>query len=188
MNRIFLVLSLISNTLLAVTLFLGWRIGDPAQIDPATADALGLHFLVALGTCLLVLLVHAVALTYFMGTGRWIEETCGAYQLGDGARRENIRLKFQVIPGMVICFLMVIATGAFGAIADPASKSQLDSASTIHFTLAVTLLMVNSLVSWVEARCITHNGRVVSEIVDAVRHIRRERGLDAPTLETEAVA
>lgn len=169
-----------SNLLLAVTLALGWRIGDPRTLDPATADAVALHFLVALGSCLLAILVHAVALTYFMGTGRWIEETSSAYSLGDAARRENLRLKFRVIPGMVVCFLLVLATGSFGAIADPASTMNLSGASTIHFTLAVTLLVANVLVSWLQYRCIVRNGLVVNEIVAEVHRIRREKGLDAP--------
>ena len=180
MNRIFLVLAILSNSLLAVTLVLGWSIGDPRDLDPATADVLQLHFLVALGTCLLALLVHAVALTYFMGTGRWIEETCGAYSLGEEARRENIRLKFRVIPGMVICFLLVLATGSFGAVADPASTMNLNHGPTIHFLLAVTLLMVNILISWMQYRCIVRNGHVVNEIIAEVHRIRQEKGLDAP--------
>jgi hypothetical protein len=179
-NRIFLVLSTLSNLLLAVTLVLGWRIGDPRDLDPATADSVALHFLVALGTCLVVILVHAVALTYFMGTGRWIEETCGAYSLGEAARRENIRLKFRVIPGIVVCFLLVLATGSLGAIADPAASMNLAGAATIHFTLAVTLLVTNVLVSWLQCGCIARNGRVVNEIVDEIRRIRREKGLDHP--------
>lgn len=180
MNRIFLVLASLANALLVVTLALGWRIGDPRQLDPATTDALSLHFLVALGTSLLVLLVHAVALTYFMGTGRWIEETCGAYRLGDEARRQNVRLKFQVIPGILVCFLLVLVTGAFGATADPAAATNMAGAATIHFTLACTLLAVNSGVSWLQYRCIARNGRMVNEIVDEVRRIRREQGLDNP--------
>ncbi|MFV0446478.1 MAG: hypothetical protein ACK5Q5_23135 [Planctomycetaceae bacterium] len=180
MNRIFLVLALIANALIALTLALGWRIGDPRGLDPATADALALHFLVALGTCILVLLVHAVALTYFMGTGRWIEETCEAYSLGDEARRANIQLKFQAIPGMVVCFLLVLATGAFGASADPASTTSISRADLIHFTLAVTLLTTNAIVNWWQYRCIARNGQIVNEIVDEVRRIRREKGLDSP--------
>jgi hypothetical protein len=179
-NRIFLVLATIANGLLAVTLALGWRIGDPTQLDDATANALSLHFLVALGTCLLVLLVHAVALTYFMGTGRWIEETCEAYKLGDEPRRRNIRLKYQAIPGIIVCFLLVLATGALGAVSDPASRSNLAGAATIHFGLAVLLLTVNFVVSWMQSRAIAANGRLVNAIVDEVRRIRRERGLDAP--------
>lgn len=179
MNRIFLVLATVSNLLLALTLGLGWRIDDPRSLDPATADAVGLHFLIALGTCLLVLLVHAVALTYFMGTGRWIEETSAAYHLGDEPRRRNIALKYRVIPGIIGCFLLVVATGALGAAADPASRSQLASASSLHFGLACTLLTVNLLVSWVQYRSIVANGQIVNAIVDEVRRIRRERGLDA---------
>lgn len=180
MNRIFLALASLSNALLAATLALGWRIGDPRQPDPATADALGLHFLVALGTSLLVLLVHAVALTYFMGTGRWIEETSAAYRLGEEARRRNIGLKFQVIPGMLACFVLLLATGAFGAVADPAAAMKFTGAATVHFSLACALLAGNLLVSWLEYRCIAGNGRVVNEIVAEVRRIRQAKGLDAP--------
>jgi cobalamin biosynthesis protein CobD/CbiB len=113
-----------------------------------------------------------------MGTGRWIEETCDAYSLGEVARKENIRLKFRVIPGMLVCFLLVLATGAFGAIADPASTTDVAHAVTIHFTLAVTLLAVNSLVSWIQYRCIARNGDIVDEIVAEVRRIRQERGME----------
>ena len=53
------------------------------------------------GASLLAIMVHAVALTYFMGTGRWIEETCTAYKLGEEGRTANVRLKYRIIPGMV---------------------------------------------------------------------------------------
>jgi hypothetical protein len=186
-NRIFLVLATIANSLLVATLALGWRIGDPRAVDPATSDALSLHFLVALGTSLLVLLVHAVALTYFMGTGRWIEETSEAYRLGDEPRRRNIKLKYRVIPGSVICFCLLLATGSLGAASDPASRSNLANASSIHFVLACTLLATNFVVSWIEYQAIVGNGRIVSAIVDEVRRIRREKGLD-PASAGEAAA
>ncbi len=183
MNRIFLVLALFANGLLAVTLALGLRIGDPLDLDPAVTDALSLHFLVALGTCLMVLLVHAVALTYFMGTGRWIEETSAAYRLGEEARRRNIRLKYRVIPGIILCFALVVITGSLGAVADPASRGTLTAASAIHFGLAVALLLTNFIVSWIEYQSIARNGSLVNEVVEEVRRIRRERGLDAPLAE-----
>lgn len=181
-TRIFLVLSTIANASLLAAFAFGWRIGDIHSVSDAVRDASTLHFLTALGAALLAILVHAVAMTYFMGTGRWIEETSLAYRLGDEGHAANVRLKYRVIPGAVLCFALLLATGSFGAIADPASHVDVPYSATIHFTLAVTTLAVNLLVSWVEWSNIARNGRLVEAIVEEVRRIRREKGLDpSPT-------
>jgi len=177
MNRIFLTLSTVTNLGLAWAFWLGWNIDDPRSLDVAAQAAVTLHFLVALGAGVVVMLAHAVALTYFMGTGRWIEETCAAYSLGPAAREENIRLKYRALPGMVLCILLVLATGAFGAVSDPAANFRLAAAPMIHFTLASITLAGNILASWAEYVCIARNGRIVQEIVTEVARIRKERGL-----------
>lgn len=176
MNRIFIVLAVIGNALLAVAFVLGWLIGDAASLDGR--GAVNRHMLVSLGGALLALLVHAVALTYFMGTGRWIEETSEAYSLGEERRKTNIRLKYQAIPGMVLAMLLIIFTAAFGAMADPAANSTMQHASTIHFTLAIIMLLVNLLASALEYDAIRRNGLLVDAVVADVRRIRAERGLD----------
>lgn len=178
MSRIFLTLASIANGALLITLILGWRIVDPASLEPGARNAVTLHMLTALGAALLVLLVHAVALTYFMGTGRWLEETCTAYSLGPEARAANISLKYRVIPGMVLCMLLIVFTGAFGAMADPAANTHRPSAAHVHFGLAVTTMLANLLVSWIEQRAIVRNGRLVDAVVERVNAMRRERGLD----------
>lgn len=180
MSRIFLVMTLLSNSALLFTLYLGWSIEDAASLSEAARRQVSLHFLFALAASGFALLVHAVVLTYFMGTGRWIEETSAAYRFQPDARRENIRLKYRVIPGMMFCMLMLMATGAFGAIADPASNMKLDHAPTIHFTLALLLVLGNMLVSWWESEQIGRNTRIVDAVYAEVLRIRRERGLDPP--------
>lgn len=180
MTRIFLTLAVIANSLLLATLLLGWRIVDPASLAPGVRNAVTWHMLTALGAALLVLLVHAVALTYFMGTGRWLEETSEAYALGSEPRTANIRLKYQVIPGMVACITLVVVTGAFGALADPAANMHVPSAARIHFALALATLLTNLLTSWLEHRMIARNGKLVDAVVARVQQIRRERGLDPP--------
>ncbi len=177
MNRIFLTLSTVTNLGLAWAFWLGWNIDDPRSPRFEAQSAVTWHFLDALGAGVVVLLAHAVALTYFMGTGRWIEETCEAYSLGPAARQENIRLKYRALPGMVLCVLLLLATGAFGAISDPRANFQLGSAPTIHFTLATITLIGNVLASWVEYACIARNGRIVKEVLAEVMRIRQERGL-----------
>lgn len=186
MTRIFLTLSIIANSGLLVTLLLGWRIVDPASLEPGARNAVTWHMLTALGAALLVLLVHAVALTYFMGTGRWLEETCQAYGLGSEARDANVRLKYRVIPGMVACITLVVVTGAFGAMADPAANAQITWAPNAHLALALITLLANAFVSWIEQRAIARNGGLVDAVVARVQQIRRERGLDVESREAVA--
>lgn len=171
MNRIFFTLATVSNLALAWTFWLGWGIDDPRS---PTVDW---HFLTAVCAAVVALLVHAIALTYFMGTGRWIEETCDAYSLGPTARQENIRLKYRALPGMVGCILLVVVTGALGAMSDPAASIQWDTAPKVHLALAIVMLSANLLVSWVEYTAIARNGRVVDDVAAEVRRIRHERGL-----------
>jgi hypothetical protein len=177
-NRIFIVLAIIGNALLIAAFVLGWMISDAGSLAQEARVEVNRHMFVSLGAAILALLVHAVALTYFMGTGRWIEETCEAYSLGSEQRRRNIRLKYQAIPGMVLAMLLIIVTGAFGAMADPGSNTRMASAATIHFTLAIITLCVNLLACAMEYDAIRRNGLIVDAVVAEVRRIRREKGLD----------
>jgi hypothetical protein len=177
-SRIFLTLASVANAALVVTFLLGWQIVDPASVTPEARNAVTWHMLTALAAALLVLLVHAVVLTYFMGTGRWLEETSGAYALGKEARAANVRLKYQAIPGMVVCIALVVLTGASGAMADPAANAPRPSAAAIHFGLALATLLANVVISWVEQRAILQNGALVDAVVRRVNEIRRQRGLD----------
>jgi hypothetical protein len=178
-SRIFFTLSVIANASLIGAFSLGWAIDDPASFDPGARNLVTWHLLTALAAALLVLLVHAVSLTYFMGTGRWIEETCEAYKPSEAARSQNIRLKYRVIPGMVLCITLVVLTGAFGAMADPAANMRLTHGATIHLASAVTTVLANLLVSWVEYDSIARNGALVEQVVADVNRIRAERGLAA---------
>lgn len=173
-------LTLGGNLALLVTFGLGWRIEDASSLAESARQQVSMHFLFALASVSFALLVHAVVLTYFMGTGRWIEETCAAYHFAEAPRAENIRLKYRVIPGMVLCMLLLIVTGAFGAIADPASNMQLPAAHTIHFVLATLTILANILVSVLEYQQIGRNSVLVDTVYREVLAVRRERGLDAP--------
>lgn len=180
MNQIFFVLATTSNLALVATFWLGWRISDPGSLAEAARHQVSSHFLFALGSIMFALLVHAIVLTYFMGTGRWIEETCEAYHFEGAARSENIRLKYQVIPGMIFCILLLIVTGAFGAISDPAANMRMPAAHLIHFGLAILTLSTNLFVSFLEYRLICRNTSVVELVFREVQAVRREHGLDLP--------
>ena len=117
-----------------------------------------------------------------MGTGRWIEETSNAYSLGDDFYKKNQKNKYSTLPGMTICMVLLIATGALGAIADPATPMSLNgtlglTGAQIHFFGAIVLFLVNLLTNFTQFVAISRNSDVVDSVLEEVRRIREERGL-----------
>ena len=98
-KRIFLTLAFVTFVFLTLTIVLGLNIGDSKSLDPATQSKVSTHMLVGLGTLTFATLVHAISLTYFMGTGRWLEETSRAYSLDDSWHSENQKIKYRTLPG-----------------------------------------------------------------------------------------
>lgn len=182
MTRIFLTLALLASLLLVASFALGLTIDDPRVATPEAQRGVAAHFLTAVGALVFASLVHAIVLTYFMGTSRWIEETSNAYRLSPAPREECRRLKYRVMPAMSVCLLLLILTGAAGAGADPASPYGAHTwwgvaPSTVHFLLAATTVCVNLAVNYLEYTAIYENGRIVEGVLQEVRRIRLEKGL-----------
>jgi hypothetical protein len=176
-SRIFLTLAIVSNLGLAGSFVLGWTVIEP-DADAARGVSLSVHVLVGLAALLLTLLVHAIVLTYFMGTGRWIEETSQAYGLSVDYRAENVRLKYRTLPGMVGCLVLLILTAASGAAADPAAALGWPAAKTVHLLLASLSLLMNLAICALEHQTIHRNGKLVDQIMSAVTALREGRGRD----------
>ncbi len=182
MNRILLTLASVSTAFLGYALWLGFSIENARSLDPQQQAAVSFHVLVAVGTLILAGLVHALCLTYFMGTGRWIEETTRAYHLSNSWHRENQSLKYRTLPPMVFALAMLLATGAFGGAADPAAGTGFQglwgvSAATLHMLVACTTVTLNLLVNLTEYSAILRNGQLIEEILQDVMRIRAEHGL-----------
>jgi hypothetical protein len=157
-------------------------IGDPKEPTPETQRFVGIHFLTALGALVFASLVHAIVLTYFMGTGRWMEETSRAYRLNEIWLQRSTLLKYRTIMAMSACLLLLILTGGFGAAADPASPVRFQGwwgvePGMIHFLIAVVMFSVNAMVNYWEYMAIDRNGALIEEVLAEVRRIRVERGL-----------
>jgi Na+/serine symporter len=181
-QRIFSTLAAIAVALLVTALVFGLQITDPKSRDAAVQEQVSLHFLVALSAIVFATMVHAVVLTYFMGTGRWMEETGNAYQLDDDCYKQSQKTKYRLVLQMTAGFLMLLATGAIGAVADPATPVGFESflgmsPEMLHFTLAVTTLLMHVWVYWNEYSGIRRNGLLVEEVLRRVREIRVSRGL-----------
>lgn len=182
MQRTFATLAVIATALLVTALVLGLQIGDAKVVERAVQQRVSVHLLMGLAALVSTALVHAIVLTYFMGTGRWLEETCKAYKIDERYVNENQSLKYRTLPWMCVALGFLIATGGLGGAADPASTVAWKgigplSAKWLHFTAACTTLAVNLLVNVTEYLNIARNGRVVNDVLAEVRRIREERGL-----------
>jgi hypothetical protein len=165
-----------------LTFVLGLQIDDPKVVDRAVQAGVTFHFLSALAALCFATLVHAIVLTYFMGTGRWLEETSQAYRLPGEFLRECQRLKYRVVPGIVGCFLLLLATGAFGAAADPGSPVQFAgwwgfSPALWHRALAMLALVANLGLNYYEYVALFRNSEIIHAVLQEVRRIRLEKGL-----------
>ena len=81
MHRIFLSLAVTNGSLLVVTYVLGLISMGEAR-GPGVKDTWHtIHFLFGLLTTLTTLLVHSIAYTYFLGTGKWVKEVVRVYQM-----------------------------------------------------------------------------------------------------------
>lgn len=182
MTRIFLTLSIAATGTLLVALWLGLNIGDAAEPTRAAQQRVSVHFLTALGALVFAVLVHAIVLTYFMGTSRWLEETSNAYRLDAGWQRQSKDLKWKLYPAMVLALTMLVLTGAFGGAADPASPVQFRgwgqfSAAHIHLGFAAMTVCINVAINAWEFFALQRNGQIVQRVLQEVRRIRVERGL-----------
>lgn len=185
MKRIFLTLAVLANVTMLASLLMGLQIGDPMTLggrDPDVNRRIGNHILIGLFALTSVTMVHALLFTYFMGTGRWIEETSAAYSLSPQLYKASQKLKYGILPGIIFTFLMALATGCCGAIADPATAVSLTgytgfSDSLLHFFMAIATWCVNLLVNFTQYFRIAGNSAIVEAVLNEVRRIRLERGL-----------
>ncbi|MCP4169557.1 MAG: hypothetical protein GY758_02150 [Fuerstiella sp.] len=182
MKRIFLSLVVISTILLVAAATFGLNIGDARSLDTSAQSRVSMHMLVGLGALTFATLVHAICLTYFMGTGRWIEETSNAYSLEPSWYDRTQRLKYRTVGGMVLCVLLLISVGAFGAVADPATSMSLDgtlgmTSAQIHFFVAGLTVLTNILTNVTQFVAISRNSVLVDGVLAEVCRIREDRGL-----------
>lgn len=181
MTRIFLTLSSVSTLLLAIVFVLGLNIDDPKSLE--SQSLVSWHLMLAMTGLVIAALVHAIVFTYFMGTGRWMEDVSKTYQLDEKWRLEGQRLKYRVIPWMCLwLFLLLPAIIGFGAASDPASRSGFSgwaglSASSVHLLVALMTVFCNVFVNFREFQAIERNGQLVQEVLEKVREIRIARGL-----------
>ena len=176
-------LASLSLMLMAVALVLGFSIGDLYANPPEAASFLwrGRHMLTGVAAALAVVFVESIAVTYFIGTSRWVKEVTETYRLPAADLAESSRLKRRTFPWCVLGMLTVVAVGALGAAADPGTgRPDTESMAGIHQLAALAGLCIIAYTYYRAWLSIAANQDVIARIVEQVQHIRTERGLDAP--------
>lgn len=165
---------------MGVAFVFGLTIEDAKAISQA--GAVDSHMMLGLGGLIFATLIHAIVFTYFMGTGRWLEETSGAYQLPARFHDENRRLKYRLLIKITGSIVLLILTGAMGAAADPASPVSFEgwlglTDALVHFVVGSAAILANVLTGVAEFSAIERNGEIIEEVLGEVRRIRTEKGL-----------
>lgn len=139
-----------------------------------------LHWLFGLSAALVTVLVNSVTVTYFIGTSRWCKEVCDAYSLDQSLADRCARLKRRTFPWALCGILTVLGIVALGAAAEPGNSLVKNSGAWVNFHLLGALLGVAVIGAsfFVQAGSLSANYTLVQDVMNAVRHVRSDRGLD----------
>ena len=142
-----------------------------------------IHILMGIGTSLLVVLVCSIAVTYFIGTGRWCREVVEAYRLAPEILRENQRLKRQSFPWALCGIMSVLGISALGAAADPGTGMAGTARwVTPHLFAALAGICLIGYCLYSLWSCIVRNNEVINRVM---REVHAQRGGLDPAVERE---
>jgi len=137
------------------------------------------HLLLGVGTSLTVILVNCIAVTYFIGTGRWCREVVETYQLDPALAARSQQLKRRSFPWATLGIVSALVVSALGAAADPGTlRSTTDFWATPHMVAAFAGFLIIAWAFFIQWANIGENHAVIEEIVARVGEVRRERGLE----------
>lgn len=177
MHRIFPYLLLLAAAFVAVTIVLGFLV-EP-NVRGASVRWYKMHFLVAVTTALVLMLVNAIVLTYFIGTSRWCREVSEAYALPPACVAQSQLLKRRTFPFTLANMLVIVAMAALGGAADTRPTTLPgDTWAEVHLTGVVLGLAFMAWASYVQWSNIRANQEVIQRVLDQVRSIRAAKGLD----------
>ena len=180
MERVFFRVATFAVALLVATAGLGLWLGDlHGQTDPHVLRWGTVHRLSGVLAALLVVLVNSMAVTYFIGTGRWCREVVETYGLAPAYIERSRMLKRRAFPFAVLGMLAVVVIVALGGAADPASgRPGTQDWVTPHLVGALALVAAIAWLFQAQVPTIRRQHELIEEVLGDVRAVRKARGLD----------
>jgi hypothetical protein len=166
--------------LMAATACLGLWLGDLHGVtDPARLRWGTVHRLSGVFAALVVVLVNSMAVTYFIGTGRWCREVVETYGLEAEFVNRAKRLKRAAFPLAVVGMLAVVGIVALGGAADPATgrKGSADWV-TPHLVGGIGLAAAIAWCFQAQVPTIRRQQELIDDVMAAVHRERAARGLE----------
>jgi len=181
MERVFSRVATFAVALLVATAGLGLWIGDlHGQTDPHLLRWGTVHRLSGVLAALLVVLVNSMAVTYFIGTGRWCREVVETYGLDAALIGRSKRLKRGAFPFAVIGMLSMVGIVALGGAADPGGGLAAGSRAWVSWHL-IGGIGLAAVIAWcfqAQLPAIRGQHDLIDEVMADVRRERAARGLD----------
>ncbi|HEY1600421.1 MAG TPA: hypothetical protein VGG64_12515 [Pirellulales bacterium] len=186
MNNIFRVLALFAVLFVLATGCLGYalRSFDIRDCHDATGQRLAtVHRLSGVAAAITLVLVNSIVVTYFVGTSRWCKEVADTYQLSPTFVRRSNALKRGTFPLCVVNMLIAVGIVALGGAGDPAGTFRGTPPpgltwANLHFMGAAIGLCFIGWASFAQYHNITAHQVVINDVMQEVKRIRTERGLD----------
>lgn len=174
--------------------------GDAAQRDAAAQQVAALaeqfqpirkwttiHRLVGVAAALVTVLVNSITVTYFIGTARWCREVVETYHLDMQLAARSDQLKRRSFPWSAGGILIVIGLVTLGALSDPGANMQTSTQWVMpHYMLAI---MGTAFIGYAFLRQVVNIGQnyeVIEQILEQVRQIRVDKGLESPSPNADA--
>lgn len=171
MHRIFLGMAITDGTLLLVSFGLGFAANGGAR---GPGSWYTVHFLFGLLATMTTLLVHSIAFTYFLGTGRWVKEVVTVYKLPAWVHAQAVRNKRRAFPFAVLGMFMVGGTAWLGAGAE-----RLGWPTALHLGMAAVALGFTLGAFAVEYAAIVAQARLILEVKDQADRLREAQQTQA---------
>lgn len=139
-----------------------------------------IHVLLGIAASLVAILVNCITVTYFVGTTRWCREVVDTYQLDSALADRSLKLKRQSYPLALISFLAILTLVVLGAFSDPSGSNFENSDRWVvsHQMAAWTAVVVVGWSLSVQVGKIGANYEIIESILQQVRAVRKERGLE----------
>ena len=178
MSRILVGLASLNTIVLLMAFTVGFLSEGRVNVSPGVplTDAqrmFTIHLIAGLSSALLTLLLHSLIFTYFIGTGRWVQEVVKAYRLSESLYDQSRSLKSRAFPYILGSILLVITTAILGAATD---RGLLDH--NLHLALATLAIGFNFWSYVAEYHAVVANSELINHIMGEVRRMRQERGLE----------
>ncbi len=152
------------------------------------------HTLVGIAAAMLTVFVSSIAVTYFVGTSRWCKEVVEAYHLDPAFVERSKAFKRGAFPWALGSMLAVVLISLSGPFADIASSAHYSVKSTplanvsipawisLHAWSSIVATVFVAICFFAQLAKIAGNYVVIDEVLERVRTIRKEKGLDQPAV------